>query len=153
MDITTILKKELIKLDMKAETKSEALEELSNLLFKEGFISDVGLFLNDVYEREKEGETGLGGHIAIPHGKSEAVIRTSIAIGRTENHIPWESLDSQPVHCIILFAVRNIDKTTTHLKMLSQVAGALADDVILEHLLTEKDQEKIVQLFSEKIKL
>lgn len=48
--------------------------------------------------------------------------------------------DDKPVHVVILFAVRNVDKTTVHLKLLSQVAMALADDETLEKLLTTQDK-------------
>lgn len=153
MDISKITKRELINLEMKAKTKEEALRELCDLLYQEGYIDDVEQFLFDVYERENEGQTGLGNHIAIPHGKSDAVIKTSIAIGRSKNDIPWESLDDKPVNCIILFAVKNQDKTTMHLRMLSQVAVALADDEILKQLLTDNEPEKIMQLFSSEAKV
>ena len=81
-------------------------------------------------------------HIAIPHGKSSAVINTTLAIGRTRQDIPWETLDGSSVRCIILFAVRLEDQNTTHIRLLSQVAGALADDDIIEQLLVETSPRK-----------
>ena len=68
---------------MKARNKEEAIRELTEILYKEGKIFDKELFVKDVYLREAEGQTGLGNHIAIPHGKSDAVQVTSIIFGRT----------------------------------------------------------------------
>ena len=58
MDITKIINERLIKLDLKARTKAEAIEELVDLLAKEGAISSKEEFIKDVYLREEEGQTG-----------------------------------------------------------------------------------------------
>lgn len=151
MDTTKILNENLIQLNMKAKTKEEAIQELTECLYKEGNVSDPVAFTKDVYIRENEGKTGLGNHIAIPHGKSDAVQVTSIAFGRTENELVWETPDDEPVQVVILFAVRNADKTTLHLKLLSQVAMALADDDTLAKLLVTKDKREVIQLLSQRM--
>ncbi|WP_312259290.1 PTS sugar transporter subunit IIA, partial [Megamonas funiformis] len=74
-----------------------------------------------------------------------------IIFGRTINDLIWESPDDKPVHVVILFAVRNVDKTTVHLKLLSQVAMALADDETLEKLLTTQDKKEIIRLLSQEM--
>lgn len=53
------------------------------------------------------------------------------------------------VRCIILFAVRLEDQNTTHIRLLSQVAGALADDDIIEQLLKETSPQRIIDLFNQ----
>ena len=148
MNIEEVLSENLIVLDMKARNKEEAIRELAEILYKERKIFDKELFVKDVYLREAEGQTGLGNHIAIPHGKSDAVQVTSIIFGRTINDLIWESPDDKPVH---VFAVRNVDKTTVHLKLLSQVAMALADDETLEKLLTTQDKKEIIRLLSQEM--
>ena len=146
MNIEEVFTKELVLLDLDVNNKEEAIKALSEKLYLENKITDVGAFIKDVYLRESEGQTGLGNHIAIPHGKSDAVKETSIIFGRTNNSLEWETPDNKPVHAIILFAVRNVDKTTVHLKLLSQVAMALADDETLEKLLKTQDKNEIIKL-------
>ncbi|MFE6074623.1 PTS sugar transporter subunit IIA [Paenibacillus sp. NPDC057886] len=148
MDITKIINERLIKLDLKARTKDEAIEELAELLEKDGALSSKEEFIKDVYLREEEGQTGLENHVAIPHGKSAAVLKTSLTIGRTEHPLEWETLDGKPVHVVILFAVRLVDRNTTHMKLLVQVAGMLADEEVLERLLHEPDPAQIMDLFA-----
>ncbi|MFL2119930.1 PTS sugar transporter subunit IIA [Marinilactibacillus psychrotolerans] len=148
MDLSKIVKEELVSLNINTHTKQEMLRELSNKLFEKGCIEDVNHFMKDVYLREEEGQTGLGNSIAIPHGKSSAVLKTSIAIGKSLNDLEWESLDDQPVKLVILFAVKESDKTTTHLKMLSQVAVTLADDDVLKGLLESEEPYQIVDLLT-----
>ena len=149
MDITKILNTNRVILDMKATSKTEAIEELTDILQKDGAISCRETFIQDVWQRESEGSTGFENHIAIPHGKSSAVVNTTLAIGRTRQDIPWETLDGSNVRCIILFAVRLEDQNTTHIHLLSQVAGALADDDNIEQLLVESSPQKIIELFSQ----
>ena len=151
MKIENILNENLIVLDMQVNNKKEMINALSEILYCEGKIDNKELFVKDVYDREAEGQTGLGSHIAIPHGKSDAVKITSIVFGRTANDLVWESPDNKPVHAVILFAVRNVDKTTVHLKLLSQVAMALADDDTLEKLLTTQDKQEIITLLSQEM--
>ncbi|WP_196603653.1 PTS sugar transporter subunit IIA [Pectinatus haikarae] len=149
--VDEVFNERLINLNMNAVNKKEAIEELTKNLYKEGHISDSKIFIDDVYLRENEGQTGLGNHIAIPHGKSDTVKITSIAFGRTKNDLIWECPDDKPVHVVILFAVRNVDKTTVHLKLLSQIAMALADDDILNRLLKTNDKAEIISLLSQEI--
>ncbi|ALZ88224.1 hypothetical protein APT62_07080 [Aerococcus urinaeequi] len=146
MDMNEFLSKELIDLDLKADSKKDAIYKLCEKLYEEGCITDVEKFVADVYEREAEGETGIGQGIAIPHGKSENVVKTSLAIGRTET-IDWEGEEHQEVTIIILFAVRLVDNTSVHLKLLSQVASKLGHDESLEQLKTAKNPEDIINIF------
>lgn len=149
MDITKILTEKHIKLDMAARTKAEVIEELTDLLVEDGSVIDREQFIRDVWLREEQGSTGFENHIAIPHGKSAAVKNTTIAIGRTLHEVPWESLDGSDIRCIILFAVRLEDQNTTHIRLLTQVSSALADEDIIEKLLVENDPKNIIQLFNE----
>jgi PTS system fructose-specific IIA component len=148
MDITNILNMNRIIMDMQATNKTEAIEELTNVLLEDGAISCRETFIRDVWQRESKGSTGFENHIAIPHGKSSAVINTTLAIGRIRYDIPWETLDGSNVRCIILFAVRLEDQNTTHIRLLSQIAGALADEAIVEQLLEANSPQKIIELFS-----
>ncbi|WP_353497600.1 PTS sugar transporter subunit IIA [Vibrio sp. CB1-14] len=148
MDISTVLNVKNIKLDMVAKTKEEAIEELVELLVKDGSVINKEQFLNDVWLREEQGSTGFENHVAIPHGKSSAASRTALAFGRTQHDIPWETMDDSDVRCVILFAVCLEDQNTTHIRLLSQVSGALADEELIEKLLKENSPEKIIDIFN-----
>jgi len=147
MEFSEVIKSELIKLDMEAKTKEEALAELVDLLYQNNVLSDKGSFLDDVYEREKMGMTGIGNHIAIPHGKSVSVKKTSLAIGRTKTEIQWETLDDEPVQFIILFAVSEEDKTSVHLNLLTKVAKALGNDEVCQSLMAATVPDQILEIF------
>ena len=137
-----------IKLNMTARTKEEVIEELTDLLIQDGAVTNKEDFIRDVWLREELGSTGFENHIAIPHGKSSGVSRTALAIGRTQHAIPWETMDGSDVRCVILFAVCLVDQNATHIRLLAQVSGSLADEDIIDKLLVESDPHKIIALFN-----
>ena len=137
-----------IKLNMTARTKEEVIEELTDLLIQDGAVTNKEDFIRDVWLREELGSTGFENHIAIPHGKSSGVSRTALAIGRTQHAIPWETMDCSDVRCVILFAVCLVDQNATHIRLLAQVSGSLADEDIIAKLLVESDPHKIIALFN-----
>lgn len=137
-----------IKLNMTARTKEEVTEELTDLLIQDGAVTNKEDFIRDVWLREELGSTGFENHIAIPHGKSSGVSRTALAIGRTQHAIPWETMDGSDVRCVILFAVCLVDQNATHIRLLAQVSGSLADEDIIAKLLVESDPHKIIALFN-----
>lgn len=137
-----------IKLNMTARTKEEVIEELTDLLIQDGAVTNKEDFIRDVWLRKELGSTGFENHIAIPHGKSSGVSRTALAIGRTQHAIPWETMDGSDVRCVILFAVCLVDQNATHIRLLAQVSGSLADEDIIAKLLVESDPHKIIALFN-----
>ena len=150
MDLKNVINRENVLVDIEGTTKEEVLKALCNQLFNPGYITDVDDFYTDVLAREEEGLTGLGKGIAIPHGKSESVINTTIAIGKTKQPIEWGSLDDKPVEVILLFAVKNSDATTTHIKLLQKVAIMLADDEFLVALQKAENEDELFGMITQR---
>lgn len=146
--LSQVVNENLVTLDLKANTKKEAIEELTDLLVKNGNVNDKDGFVKDVLFRESEGVTGLGQGIAIPHGKSWFVNTTSIAIGISKHYIEWESLDGGPVNVIILFAVRNEDANTLHLTLLQGIAILLANEDFVKAIHKVDSKEELISLLS-----
>lgn len=141
----TIFDRNVIDLNMKASTKDEVIRELATLLYKENYLSKLDDFIASVYEREAEGITGMGNNVAIPHGKSDSVMRAGIAIGKTNKMIHWESYDNQPVNFFFLFAVPDdVSGAKLHLQLLSKVAAKLSDDELLNRLKITHSVDEVI---------
>lgn len=54
----------------------------------------------------------------------------------------------KPVNIIILFAVKNSDATTTHIKLLQKVAILLADDEVIGQFQTVQTKEDFIKLLA-----
>ncbi|WP_057491506.1 PTS sugar transporter subunit IIA [Streptococcus orisasini] len=144
-----VIHKELMVVMSSSKDKDEVIHELGNLLYQEGYTDDAQAFIDDVYLREKEGVTGIGQGIAIPHGKSEAVRTTTVAIAVLDNPIKWETLDGEPVKVVIMFAVRDSDSNTTHILLLQQVATLLAHDDFVKDLKKVKSVDALYELLAQ----
>ena len=149
MNVSEVLKKERIALDLEAKSKEEALAALTELLYKSGVLADRDGFMKDVLGREEVSTTGIGNGIAIPHGKSANVSETSVAVAKLKNEVEWQSVDDKPVKFIVLLAVNENDRTGAHVKLLSQMARKLASEETCKRLLEAKSGEEIVNIFSE----
>lgn len=149
MRITDVLDESRIDLNLKAKSKDEVLQKVVDLFDKSGVLYDKTQFLKDVYFRESEGPTGMGDGFCIPHGKSDAVKKTSIAVCRCENEVTWESLDGNPIRVIVMMAVRNADKSEL-VSLLSQVAIALCDESVVDKLFKTQNAKEVIALFDRK---
>ncbi len=147
MKVSDVINPNAVDLNMDAHNKEEALARLCELLEKDGSVTSAELFKKDVYFRESEGHTGIGDGVAIPHGKSETVLKTCIAIGRCKEPIEWETIDGKPVRVIILFAVSKDDKNNYFVKLMSEVARMLAHPGTAEKLLRCADCGELLAIF------
>ncbi|MDW8569739.1 fructose PTS transporter subunit IIA [Staphylococcus shinii] len=147
MELTNILDKNIIFPKSDYTNKDETLKNLATSFKKEHYIDDIDVFLNDVYNRENEGVTGIGNLLAIPHGKSKSVQKPGVAIATLNNKVEWESLDNDGAQIVFLIAI-GIENSKDHLKLLSQIARKLGNDEINTKLLDAKRKEEIIQILT-----
>ena len=106
-------------------------------------------YVKDVYLRESEGITGIGNHVAIPHGKSDYVDHVGLAVGRTRDMVEWESYDEQPSDLFFLFAVpADSEGAKDHLRLIAELAGKLGNDSIMTKLQTAKSYDELLEAFA-----
>jgi PTS system fructose-specific IIA component len=149
MAVKEILDQKVVDLDMSAKTKDEVIRHLAKLLKKAGYIDDLEGYVRDVYLRESEGITGIGDHVAIPHGKSDFVEHVGIAVGRTHDMIEWESYDGEPSRLFFLFAVPSDNEgAKDHLRLIAELAGKLGNDATMEKLQTASTYDELVAAFA-----
>ena len=92
-----------------------------------GKLRDKETYRQGVYAREQEGSTGIGEGIAIPHCKSDAVIKPGLAAMVVKDGVEFESLDGQPAHLFFLIAAPNTEDNV-HLDVLSRLSVLLMDE-------------------------
>lgn len=148
MSIATLIHPDHIFLDLEAKSRNEVINQLSDFFVKKDIVSNKEDYVKAVLDREVHSTTGIGNETAIPHGKSNAVKKASLVFARLNNPIDWESLDDQPVKIVILMAIPEAEKGTTHLRLLSDIAMKLMDDDTVDGLKTEINKEEIIKLLS-----
>lgn len=134
MKITDLLSTSAIQLNGVAHSKEEVISKMVDLMANNGNIINKEEYKRVVMEREKEGTTGIGEGIAIPHGKTDAVSKPGLAAMVVPNGVDFESLDGQPAKLIFLIAAPNT-KDNVHLDVLSRLSTLLMDTRFREELL------------------
>lgn len=141
-----VMTEETILLDIDASNKREVFEIMSDNLYKLKRISSKEKFIESLYERESQGETGVELGLAIPHGKSESVIINTLSMCRLNKYIEWETLDDSPVNIIVMFAVSEGENANDeHLDLLAKVAGNLSESKILDFLKISNNKSDIIK--------
>ena len=121
MKITSILDKKCILLPLKASDKTDAINELVDVLNETGLLSDRDAVAVAVLSREQTRSTGIGLGLAVPHGKSRGCQKLAMAIGRPAEPMEFDAIDGRPCQLIVLLA-SPIDETGPHIQALAGVS-------------------------------
>ncbi len=145
MKITDLLAKESVGLSVKVKDKNETLSRMADLMDRSGKLSDKKLYLEAVEAREAEGTTGVGGGIAIPHGRCSGVKEAGLAAMTIDGGVDYESLDGNPVDLAFMIAAPE-SSGNVHLEILSKLAMMLMDEKFVADLKAAKDAEEFLNV-------
>lgn len=149
MSISEVLRPELMKFDMEATDKKQAIMELAQLMWDHGYIEDLQGLVDATMEREAEYSTGIGMGVGIPHAKSAVVKQPVVAFGKSSKGIEFDSFDGEPVYLAFLIAVpEKSDKE--HLNILSTLSRALMHEEVRDALMRATTPEEVISAFQSK---
>jgi PTS system nitrogen regulatory IIA component len=144
MKLQDVLDKEAILLNLESKDKIGILNELVAPAAR-----ITGIDHNDMVqvlmERERLGSTGIGGGIAIPHGKLKNLKDVVLGFGLSTKGVDFESMDGRPTHLFFLLLTPE-NATDLHLKLLARVSRLLKQDDLKEMLLNAADPEEIIDI-------
>lgn len=145
MKITDLLKVESIDLQAEVVDKRGAVTRLVDLMEKSGCLKDKEAYKAAVLKREDEGSTGIGEGIAIPHAKTNAVVKPALASMIVRAGVDYESLDDEPAYLFFMIAAP-ADGADVHLEVLSRLSRMLMDDDFREALMAAPDRETYLKV-------
>lgn len=145
MRITDLLNKKSICLNAAPQTKGQALDQLVDLMAESGNLNDLEAYRKQVYAREEEGTTGIGGGLAIPHGKCGAVTRPGLAAMVVKDGVDFDSLDGQPATLLFLIAAPDT-KENIHLDVLSKLSVLMMDPAFADSLRNAASAEEFLSI-------
>ena len=102
MRLSDILQPECVVVPLVAADKKAAIFALADVLILEAGIADGEAFKEAIWKRETTRTTGIGGGVAVPHGKTPSIDTLHMAIGRTAAPLEFAAIDKKPVELIIL---------------------------------------------------
>jgi fructose-specific phosphotransferase system IIA component len=146
MVLTDILTEQRIKAPLAATTKQGVIEELVDLLVASGEVADREKLLSAVLEREKTRTTGIGGGLALPHGKCGAVKDLMMAVGKPAVPVDFESIDGKPV-TLVFMLVGPTGMVGPHIQALAHIARLMSIDSFKNKLNAAASPADILRLF------
>ncbi|QIO24441.1 PTS sugar transporter subunit IIA [Haloarcula sp. JP-L23] len=142
-DIDELLPASHISLAEPPAEKEACIEHLLDLLVDAGRVDDRQTALDALLTREEQTTTGVGMGIGIPHAKTDAVSKPSLAFTRSDDGVDFGSMDGEPATLIFQILVPE-EGGEDHLSILSSLSRSLMHDDVRERL-HEADDEAAVQ--------
>jgi len=143
--LQNILRPKLVRMQLQAATKDDAIRELVDILDQGGLLKDRAEAERVVFERERAMSTGMENGIAIPHGKTDMVNSLVVSIGLKPKGLDFQAVDGQPSR-ILLLTLSPPGSTGPHLRFMAEVSKILRNADVRAKLLQTQTPEQLVQL-------
>lgn len=101
--------------------------------------------LEALMAREKLGSTGIGGGIAIPHGKLSSVVKPILVFVVSKEPIAFDAVDNQPVDIFCGLLIPE-EQCQTHLSTLSSLAKLLSQKELTKQIRNAETNQQLYQL-------
>jgi len=131
---------------LEANSKRRALQALAEQV-AEAHGLDPRVVMDHLLEREQLGATGVGGGVAMPHGRIKGLEKIAVGFARLAAPVEYESPDDAPVDLVLLLLAPE-DAGAVCLKALSKASRILRAPAMRERLREAKDADAIRTLLT-----
>lgn len=147
MEISELLSTDGVISNLRVSGKKQALQELAAKAAQLTELPERVIF-DILLERERLGTTGVGGGIAIPHGKLPALERLYGVFARLDQPVDFDAIDEQPVDLFFLLLAPE-SAGADHLKALARVSRLLRDKMVCDKLRGSDNSDALYALLTE----
>jgi len=147
MEMDELITPARIIASLKAPTKKQILQELAKRAAELTGLHERVIF-DVLLERERLGTTGIGGGIAIPHGKLGEIKELFGLFARLDEPVDFEAIDDQPVDLVFLLLAPE-GAGADHLKALARISRLLRDKSTCEKLRGADQADAIYALLTD----
>jgi nitrogen PTS system EIIA component len=150
MKLSDFMVTEAIIPNLQSTTREGVIRELVQALAdaKKVSASKVNEITQQIIEREKQGSTGIGKGIAVPHIKHASVKGIIGTVGCSRTGIDFDSLDKAPVYSVMLL-ISPPNNPDGHLEAMESLFAHLQKEMFRKFLRQAEDKEAIVDLLTE----
>ena len=145
MLLSELLSADRVKVPLGSRTKSDVLRELVELVTRGRNGQDADSILSSVRDREMVLSTGIGGGVAIPHGKTPSVDQLVLVAGVAPQPIDFDALDGKPVQLFFLL-VGPESASGAHVKALSRISRLLRREQLRADLVAATSPEEFLRI-------
>lgn len=147
MNLKRILTEDLVRLDLKGQTKPEILRELLDVLVEAGWVRDREAALKALEEREAKMSTGMQNGLALPHARTDAVDRLVAVVGIKREGVDFQSVDGQPSRFFVM-TLSPLNRTGPHIQFLAEIGRLISQPEVRQRLLTATTPAGVISALS-----
>jgi len=150
MKFSEFIVRDAITPALAATDRDGVLRELVGSLATAGALPPeaVNEVVDALVKREKNGSTGFGKGVAVPHVKHPLVKRMMGTLGRSVEGLDFSALDNQPVYSVVLLLSPD-NAPQQHLQAMNIIFSNLQKDTFRRFLRQSATREAIVDLLDE----
>lgn len=150
MKLVDIVLKDAIIADLQSEGRDDVVKEMVTKLVEVGQIDkdQVADIVKAIIKREKQGSTGFGKGVAVPHVKHASVKSLVATIGRSNSGIDFAALDRAPVYIVVLL-LSPPENPEEHLQGMETIFKHLQRDNFRKFLRQSQTVDEIYDLVKE----
>jgi mannitol/fructose-specific phosphotransferase system IIA component (Ntr-type) len=132
-------------LNFTAGSKAEALAALSRLAAEASGLSPAEV-LTVLSAREELGSTGVGGGVALPHGRLPGLTSPVLGLALAPEGVEFDSLDGRPVRLLALL-LSGADGRE-HLQLLARLGALFKSPVAVDEVLAARTPPEVLALLA-----
>lgn len=135
--------------DLSGRSKNAVLKEMVACISRGHGVRDPELLLDMLERREMLGSTGIGKGVAIPHGRSLAVVSLKVLFARSKEGVDFDAVDGKPVKLFFLIVAPPQDKKNEYLPLLGKIAELVKDRKTRDRLVKVEDFSQLRSVLEE----
>lgn len=125
---TFVLNKDSVFIDADIHSQNELFRFVGQKAQELGITANAASLEAELRKREEALSTGLMDGFAIPHAKTDLVVRPAVLYIRTKERVAWKMLEGEGAQHFFVMLVPTRDANTEHLQMLSKIAVCLLEE-------------------------
>lgn len=145
MKLSQFLDESVINPELESLDKDELFAEMVEMLVRAGRVADRDAALDAIGTREAMATTGIGGGVAVPHGKSPTIGELTAALGISAEGVEYDATDGEPVH-IVFMVLAEANNPGPHVECLGEIARLLQVQGFSERLRRAKNPEEVLAI-------
>lgn len=150
MKLSDLIHKPSIVPELEATDRNGVIRCLVQSLADHGAIDKepVDAIVRAAITRERQGSTGFGKGVAVPHVKHASIKKMTATIGRSGHGVDFAALDRAPVYVIVML-LSPADAPEEHLAAMERIFRYLQREKFRRFLRQADTQEAIIDLIDE----
>lgn len=146
--LTPLFDRRLVFPDLRATTSDEVFGELAARLEAAAVVRDAADLAERLRRRERDGSTGLGGGVALPHCRLKEVLDVVLAVGVSPEGIDFRAPDGGAVHVVFLI-LSPVEAPALHLQALARLSRLVRTAGVVDQLRAAGSADQIVERLKE----